>query len=233
VITREIDNKKSPVRADEAFRCENPTSASGSNDTHLLTLLWATSEKLHFAIGRRKQGVIFTDSNVGTGVKSRAALTNNNAACRHFLTTKNLDAKTFTFGVASVAGTSPCFLVCHALLLLLALDTGDFHLSEPLSVTSFVTIVLAAIELNNLDFVVTAMCDDLGGDLAALDKRRANLDVLARTKHQHLVELNGIASRCVQLFQLQDFAFHDTVLFTTADYDCVHHFSSQLACSQY
>jgi hypothetical protein len=50
----------------------------------------------HLAIGQGEKRMIFAHANIGARVEFRAALTNNNVAGDHILTTKFLDAKTAT-----------------------------------------------------------------------------------------------------------------------------------------
>jgi hypothetical protein len=50
----------------------------------------------HLAIGQGEKRMILAHANIGARVEFRAALTNNNVAGDHILTTKFLDAKTAT-----------------------------------------------------------------------------------------------------------------------------------------
>lgn len=53
--------------------------------------------KLHRAGHFRKQGIILATSDIGSRVKSGAALTNQNITCQNLLATESLDAKAFGF----------------------------------------------------------------------------------------------------------------------------------------
>ena len=59
-------------------------------------------------------------------------------------------------------------------------------------------------------------------DLAALQERRAKLDVGTLAQEQHLAELDGGARLGVQFFDAQRGVFRDPVLLTTGGDDRVH-----------
>jgi hypothetical protein len=79
----------------------------------VLTHTRTASVKLYLAVRSGKQGVILAAPNVITGVNLGASLANNDATCGNFLSAKNFNAKAFAFGIATVAGTTACFFVCH------------------------------------------------------------------------------------------------------------------------
>src|SRR5690554_4990373 len=82
--------------------------------------------------------------------------------------------------------------------------------------------MLATTELDDLNLVVTTVADDFSGYGSTVNNRRAYLDVIAITYQQNAVKLNGTAGFNFQLFQLECFAFLYTVLFATANNNCVH-----------
>ena len=108
-------------------------------------------------------------------------------------------------GIAAVAGTAACFLVCHESCSdtpYRRADVGDAHLSVMLAVRLLPQIVLAAAKFDDRDLVTLAVLLDRGRHLAALEQRLAQAHVIAIGDQQHLVELDGraglgrLASRC-------------------------------------
>lgn len=55
------------------------------------------------AIGKREQRVIFADADIAARIEFRPALTHEDVACGHFLTTEFLHAETATGRVTTVA----------------------------------------------------------------------------------------------------------------------------------
>ncbi len=86
---------------------------SVGNDAHELPVFRAFALELHLAVSFCEQGMISAYADVGTRVKPRSALTNDNIAREHGLTAIDLDAQAFTFGIAAVLAAAACFLVCH------------------------------------------------------------------------------------------------------------------------
>jgi hypothetical protein len=118
--------------------------------------LRATGVKLDFTIDSREQRVILSSPYIITSMEACASLSDDNAACRYFLPAKYFYSEPFTFGIATVSGTAASFFVCH-ISLLSALDTCNFHFGVPLSVASLVAIVLATIELNDANLLMTTV----------------------------------------------------------------------------
>jgi hypothetical protein len=166
--------------------------------------------------------MVLADTNILSRVEARATLANDNAARLHCFTTKPLYAEAFAFGIASVTGTTTSFLVCHCLNPPLRRNSSDFYLGEPLAVTSFLPKVLAAIEFNDLDLLVTTMVDHLSGDFTTGNNRRADLDIVTTANHQYLVEFDGITSGGFNFFQFEGLALYHAVLLATAFDYCVH-----------
>jgi hypothetical protein len=97
--------------------------------------------------------------------------------------------------------------------------------------TCLIAVVLTAIELHNLNLCVAPMAHHFRGDRAAVDDRLSDLNICAFAHHEYLVEFDRLACRDFKLLELEHFTFFYAVLLTTADNDCVHIFSFQLACS--
>src|SRR5580765_1250289 len=68
------------------------------------------------------------------------------------------------------------------------LHVGDLDLCEVLPVPAMAAIAVAAREPEDANFLVLAVPDDFGGDLRALQLRRAGLHALAVAHDEHLVE---------------------------------------------
>src|ERR1041385_993454 len=115
----------------------------------------------------------------------------------------------------------PAFL-CAMVLLPLLRDPGDLHFREVLPVTLLLVIVLAAAMLDDADLVAAAVRHDLGGDLAALDQRRAHGLLVAVGDQQHFLEGDGRADIAGQALDLEDVAGGDLVLLATGLDDGVH-----------
>src|SRR5574343_1549942 len=58
------------------------------------------------------------------------------------------------------------------------LDTGDFDLSEPLTVALTLHVVLTTAELDDAHFVVTTLRNDFGNHFSAVYDRSADLNVV-------------------------------------------------------
>ena len=88
--------------------------------------------------------------------------------------------------------------------------------------TCLIAVVLTTVELHNLNLFVTTMAHDFSSDRATLYNRCTNLHISAFTNHEHLVKFDRIPSGHFKLFKLEDFAFFNAVLLSTANNYCVH-----------
>src|SRR5690554_2375856 len=102
-------SRKMRSSSEPARRC----LGSSWNDAYELTVLWTFHFEHNLSVCFRKQGVVFAQANIGAGVETGSALTNNNAACRYCFTTVALDTKPFRLGIATVTNTTCCFFVSH------------------------------------------------------------------------------------------------------------------------
>jgi hypothetical protein len=166
--------------------------------------------------------MILPDTYVFTGVESGSALTYEDVPCQDFLTAVTLHAKAFTFGIATVTSTTTSFFMSHFSTPPLRRNTGNFDFSKPLAMASFFTIVLSAIEFNDLDFLVAAVGDHFGSDLRAINNGLADFDVFTSANQEYLVEFDGLAGRGLNFFQLEGFTLNHAVLLTTGFNYCVH-----------
>ena len=83
-------------------------------------------------------------------------------------------------------------------------------------------VVLAPTELDDPDLFAATVGDNLGRDLAVCQVGRANLDLIAISDHEYLIELDIGAGFDRQQFDSQGVAFGDPVLFATGLNDRVH-----------
>src|SRR6056297_2305439 len=96
--------------------------------------------------------------------------------------------------------------------MLSALDSGDLDFGVVLAMTHALHVVLAAPELDDPHLVAAAVAHDFRGDLAAVDGRRADADIVAVGDHQYLIELHRSTVFGVELFDLDDVAGRGLVL---------------------
>src|SRR5258705_7267639 len=68
------------------------------------------------------------------------------------------------------------------------LYVGDFKLGELLPVPLLAPVIAATLELEDGDFIVFAVANDLGHDLGAFDHRQAGTDLLPVAGEQDVIE---------------------------------------------
>ena len=83
------------------------------HDAYETTFIRTFSEKLDVAFLESKEGIIFSGSNVVSGMKIRPYLTDQDITGLNQFSTVFLDPSSLTFGVTSVAATSACFFMSH------------------------------------------------------------------------------------------------------------------------
>ena len=74
---------------------------------------FAEQRKGKLPVGQREQRVIAAHADIFTRVHLGAALADDDAAGGDQFATETLDAESFGFRVAAVAGTAACFFMCH------------------------------------------------------------------------------------------------------------------------
>src|SRR5262249_15892139 len=99
---------------------------------------------------------------------------------------------------------------------------GDLHFREVLPVTLLLVIVLAAAVLDDADLVAAAVGHDFAADLAALDGRRANGELVAVADQEDFLERDLRADVAVEALDLVGVAGSDFVLLAAGLDDCVH-----------
>ena len=71
----------------------------------------AYSFKLNGAVDKREKRIVFADAYVVAGLELRAALSNQNVACKNVLTVSALYAEHFGVAVSAVVGRTRSFLM--------------------------------------------------------------------------------------------------------------------------
>ncbi len=82
--------------------------------------------------------------------------------------------------------------------------------------------VLATTELQNFDFLVTTVAQNLGRHFRALNQRRANLEFGTISHHQHLIDIKGRAHIDGKALDAQVFTLLNAVLLTACHDHCIH-----------
>ena len=83
-------------------------------------------------------------------------------------------------------------------------------------------VVLAAAEFDDDDFVLSALRDDLGLDLAARYERRADLDLRAFADEENLIEGDGVADGGVEPLDANALTLTGAVLLTASTENGIH-----------
>ena len=84
------------------------------------------------------------------------------------------------------------------------------------------TMVLTTTELNDFDFIATAMSHNFCHNLTASNIRSADLHFFALGNHQNLIEFYGSTGFRFQLLQAYDLTFSYTVLLAATLDNSVH-----------
>src|SRR5690606_14189326 len=218
---RNFKNKKAPSAGTGLLEVSAENVLSGGHNTDVTTVARALHFKFHRTFRFGEQGMVFTYANVFTWMKLSAALTNDDAAGVDGLTAENFNAKAFTFGIATVAGTTACFLVSHEYVLL-RVDAGDFNVGVPLTMALTFHGVFTTTEFDDGDFVGAAMRQNLRLHFCSGNQGGADIDIIAVGNHQNLIKLNGVTRCHFEFFQTKNFAFLNAVLLATGYDYCVH-----------
>jgi len=80
-----------------------------------LFVIRALEAEVNLSADLGKQSMVLTDSHVDPRVNLSTALTDDDVAGHYCLSAVTLHAKALRLRIATVSGTSPRFLVCHAL----------------------------------------------------------------------------------------------------------------------
>lgn len=120
---------------------------------HKLAVIFAGDE-FHHAVHLSKQGMILAYAYTHTCMETCSALTNDDIAWDHDFATKFLNAEALAMGFASVFGTTYTFFMCHDLYAPVSVIDGfNLNFGKLLAVTVLLLIALAALLLENDDFV--------------------------------------------------------------------------------
>src|SRR6056297_1569014 len=136
---------------------------------------------------------------------------------------KRLTPRNFGFESRPLRVEPPAFLCA----ICLALDAGDLDFGVVLAMAHLLHVVLAALELDDAHLVPATVAHDFGRDLAAIDGRRADPNVVAVGNHQNFIELDRGAVFGVQLFDSEDFPGRGLVLLAAGLEYRVHDYGLQ------
>jgi hypothetical protein len=174
--------------------------------------------------------MVSADTHILARVETGTTLANEDISGYRLLASEELHTKALAFRIATVAGTTTCFLVCHDILPRLTLDCGDLDFGIPLAMTCTLHVVLAAPKLDNANLVVASLANHLGNHLGSGNKGGTYFYIGTFAYHQYLAKLNAGTDGLFNLFQFESLTLNNTVLLSTADNHCVHSRSPILAC---
>ena len=146
--------------------------------------------ELNSACDLSKECVVLAASAVLTRMDLRSSLPYDNLSSLDKLSTKSLDAKALCVRIASVAGRSATFLMCH-LSSSLAYNRIDCDSRICLSVSLGPSITLSSAELVDLDLLASELWTDSGSYFCTLNIRSAELCVLTIHNSQNLLDFIG------------------------------------------
>ena len=93
------------------FKTLRPLLREGSDaDVGFTFALLAEGDR---AVCQCEEGMVFTDTDVLTGIVYRAALTHDDVARFGELSAEELDAESFAFRFTTILGATYTFLMCH------------------------------------------------------------------------------------------------------------------------
>ena len=121
--------------------------------------------ELYFAVGEGEEGEISSATDVVTRVVLCAALTQDDVARHYCLTAKFLHAESLAVAVATISGSTLSFFVSHCYVLpkgLFGVDRLDFYYGDLLAVSFSAFIALATLLLEDDDFLVLLVLENLG-----------------------------------------------------------------------
>src|SRR3569832_2194386 len=174
----------------------------------------------YLAVAKREERVVLAHADIGAGMELGTALTHDDVAAGNLLAAEHLHTQHLGVGVATVAGRTACFLVCHGSLLA-RVNFGDLHFREVLTVATLAVRGLAALFLEGDDLLAAAVLDDLTRHGSTLAQRRAGFRAVA-TEHQDLAKRDRATGIADELFDGQDIVLGNTILFPAGADDREH-----------
>jgi hypothetical protein len=120
--------------------------------------------ELHDAVYQGVYRVIGSEANIAARMPFGATLAYDDIASDDAFTTVLLDTAVLWVAVATVAGGTNPFFVCHGMESSGDCDVGYADFCEALAMALFACVVLAALLLENDDFFTATVFNDLGGD---------------------------------------------------------------------
>src|SRR3990172_96591 len=116
----------------------------------------------------------------------------------------------------------PAFL-CAIALPLLRFDRGNLQRGLVLPVALLPAIAFPSFLFENSDLFSAKLIDDLAGNFGIGHQRRADLDFAVVTDEQDIAQGHFFAQLPGQLFNSNDVAFSNAVLFAAGSNDCILH----------
>ena len=110
----------------------------------------------HVAVSQCKQGVVFADTDIGTGMELGAALTNNDRASADHFTTEFFNTEHFGLRIAPISRRAAAFFLCHDLCPL-SRDSADQQFSELLTMPLAFLVMLTTAHFKNGYLIVLAV----------------------------------------------------------------------------
>ena len=121
--------------------------------------------ELYFAVGEGEEGEISSATYIAARMVLCAALTQDDVARHYCLTAKFLHAESLAVAVATISGSALSFFVSHCYVLpkgLFGVDRLDFYYGDLLAVSFSAFITLATLLLEDDDFLVLLVLENLG-----------------------------------------------------------------------
>ena len=125
-------------------------------------------------------------------------------------------------GLFRCCGLFRCLFLRRSLLRAVAADAGDFYFGVELPMRALAQIVLAPLELDDVDFLRLTLAQDLAADATARQQRIADLDVSALADQEDLVERDRGALVGLDFLEAQDVTFCRAVLFAAGAKNRIH-----------
>ena len=164
--------------------------------------------------------MVASATDVQSGMEMGAALADENVAGRDFFTAEPFHAEPLRLRVASVAGTTACFFMCHSILS--SFDPGDLDPGIVLPVPGLAAVVLAALEFDDADLVAPAVLEHCCGDGGPFDNGGADFDGITIAQHQDFGKFDFVTRRGINALDVELVALADPVLLAAGFNNVVH-----------
>src|SRR5439155_16596128 len=178
----------------------------------------ARGRVLHFARDEREERVVLADADVLARQETRATLAYEHRTCLNTRAGEFLHAEPLAGGVATVAGGTRAFLVCHSLCLDLRDPERRLRLAVPAS-AALAGLVLVA---EDVDLRSLAVGDDLRRHFRAPERRLSRLHVVTVGDDEDVAERYGLTDLACEACDADEGSLFDAVLLAAAADDGVH-----------